>query len=238
MDKILHPLGLNIDRYFGDDLYLKHLKETIKKNNINIDLILDIGANTGQYAKKMIANGFEIPIISFEPLSNVYATLKKNSSRFPNWTVFDQCAIGDFDGEININISQNIHSSSILSVTKTHMDAAPSSKFSSKETVLIKKLDSVSDIINENNILLKIDTQGYEEKVLKGAKDIILKKTKIIQLELSLISLYEESLTFCDMVSMLKDLNFKPLFYSPGYTNRLNDDIQQLEGFFIREGAQ
>jgi FkbM family methyltransferase len=233
-DILLHPLGLNIDRYFGRELALKRLAQIAKENNI--DLLLDIGANTGQFSQKMIEAGFDKQVISFEPLSSAHPLLVKNAQKYANWYAFEQCAIGDFDGEIEINISFNSHSSSILQVKKEHTDAASSAAFFSKEIVPIKKLDSISSTFNSfNHLLLKIDTQGFEKNVLAGAEDLIGKKVKILQLEMSLLPLYEGLMPFEEMVGYLEKLGFKPLFYSPGFVDRTSEQIQQLEGFFIKK---
>ena len=80
-DTLLHPLGLNIDRYFGKELALKRLAQIAKENNI--DLLLDVGANTGQFSQKMIEAGFDKQVISFEPLSAVHPVLLKNAQNPP-----------------------------------------------------------------------------------------------------------------------------------------------------------
>ena len=232
-DIIFHPIGLNIERYFGSDLALKQLLQCSRENNI--DLLLDIGANTGQFAQAMIRLGFNKPVLSFEPLSSAYVELKRNADKFSTWEVFERCAIGDFDGEIEINISKNSHSSSILPISKTHLDAAASAVFIDKEKVPVKKLDSIAEKLKGENILLKIDTQGYEDRVISGAMDTVLDKVKLIQLEMSLLPLYEGSMTFTALHQLMEKIGFKPLFYTPGYSDRTNENIQQIEGYFIKD---
>ncbi len=233
LDTLFHPLGLNVERYFGKELALKSLVKVARQNGI--DLLLDVGANTGQFSIKMIEAGFDKQVISFEPLSSAYPVLLKNTKSYSNWKAFDRCAIGDADGEIEINISLNSHSSSILQINKEHTDAAPSAAFVDKEKVAIRKLDSISTAFDSfKNILLKIDTQGFEKNVLAGAERLIEQKVKIIQLEMSLLPLYEGVIPFEEMVSYMNRVNFKPLFYSPGYVDRTTEQIQQLEGYFMK----
>ena len=205
LDKILHPIGLNIERYFGNELALKSLINIAKE--YEIDLILDIGANSGQFSKKIINAGYQNELISFEPLSSAYGYLLKNSKSFPKWSVYEKCAIGDFDGEVDINISLNNHSSSILQINKEHTDAAPSAVYIDNEKVKIFKLDSIqSSFSKSKNILLKIDTQGFEKNVIDGARVLIHERVKIIQLEMSLLSLYEGVFPFDKMVTFLNEL--------------------------------
>ena len=74
-------------------------------NKYNIETVLDVGANTGQFANTLRKNGYKNKIISFEPNSKIYDHLLKNSQRDKNWQIFKQCALGDFDGKIDLNIS-------------------------------------------------------------------------------------------------------------------------------------
>lgn len=234
MDKVLHPLGLNVERFFGKDLPLKNLVKLAKEHQV--DLLLDVGANTGQFAEKMINSGFKGQVISFEPLSSAYPVLQKNATRFPNWKVAPRAAVGDIDGDISINISENNHSSSILKVNEVHVNAAPSAGIIGTEEVPIHQLDSVSGSFGSAQaILLKIDTQGFEKNVLNGARRLIAEKVKIIQLEISLLPLYDGAPVFEEMISLLNDLGFRPLFYTPGYIDRTSEQIQQIEGYFVRK---
>ena len=54
---------------------------------LDINLIFDVGANEGQFAKKIIENGYKGKIISFEPLNDPYEKLVLKSSKFENWKV-------------------------------------------------------------------------------------------------------------------------------------------------------
>lgn len=232
-DRILNPLGLNLERFFGHEISIQQLALLAKEQDI--DLVLDIGANTGQFAKSLMKAGYAQKILSFEPLSAAYRQLIVNAQKYRQWQVFERCAIGDFDGTVDINIAENSHSSSILNVTQVHTGAAPSATAVDKETVKIKKLDSLTHQIGPyKNILLKIDTQGFEKNVLIGAPGLLNTAVKVIQLEMSLLPLYDGAPLFEEMVKYLREIGFEPLFYSPGYVDRLKGHIQQLEGYFVK----
>lgn len=212
------------------------LKELINiSKQQGVDLLLDIGANTGQFVIKAQKLGLNVPVVSFEPLSSAHLALTAVARRYPRWHVYERCAIGDFDGEIEINISSNSHSSSILEINKVHLQSAPSAMYLSKEKTPIRKLDSIATQLKGEQILLKIDTQGFEDKVLLGAKDKLLSRVKLIQLEMSLVPLYQNALIFPQMLEILTNLGYEPLFYSPGYTDRTTEHIQQIEGYFIKK---
>ena len=233
LDSVTHPFGFEVVRHFGSELGMKQVQEQFNKHSI--DLLLDVGANTGQYAMSMFKSGYKGNIVSFEPLTDAYEQLKSNQSRFRGWEVYTRAAIGDYSGTTLINVSENSHSSSILPIHSTHLAAAPSAKYIGQVETSIYTLDSIfKDVVKESrNICLKIDTQGFEDKVLAGAKES-LGKIKLIQLELSLVQLYEGSKTADWMIPFLKESGFEPVFFLPGYIDRTTEQIQQLEALFIK----
>jgi FkbM family methyltransferase len=107
------------------------------------------------------------------------------------WNVYPRCALGDHDGEVEINIAGNSESSSILPMLESHLSAAPESAYEGKEIVPIKTLDAVAGqyLKDAQAPFLKIDTQGFDWLVLDGARDT-LPQIKGILVELSLVPLY------------------------------------------------
>jgi FkbM family methyltransferase len=92
-----------------------------------------------------------------------------------NWVIHEKCAIGDFDGEIDINISGNSVSSSVLPMKESHSLAAKGSSYIGKENVPILRLDSIKNryLDSDSKLFIKIDTQGYEWQVLDGAQETL-----------------------------------------------------------------
>lgn len=70
-----------------------------------IDLVFDIGANTGQFASELRLIGYKGRMVSFEPLSVAHRELMQKPNRDSQWQIHPRTAIGDFDGEIEINIA-------------------------------------------------------------------------------------------------------------------------------------
>ena len=201
----------------------------------NITEIYDIGANEGQFAKELRYYGYTHKIISFEPLSIEHAKLNNNSKNDENWEVYERVAIGDENKNIEINISKNSVSSSILNIKNEHIDAAPESKFVSKQKVNQVKLNDVFKKISKNlsNSFLKIDTQGYEFQVLKGA-DQVLSNFKGVLVEVSLAELYEGQKNWIDIIEYLKSLGFKIWSIDRGFTNKKNGKTLQVDLVFFR----
>ena len=170
-----------------------------------IDLVLDVGANTGQFTSEIRQGGYAGRIVSFEPLSQAHAVLQKTSEGDLLWDVYPRCALGDHDGEVEINIAGNSQSSSILPMLESHRSAAPESAYQGKEIVPIKTLDAVAGqyLKDARAAFLKIDTQGFEWQVLDGARDT-LPHVKGILVELSLVPLYEGQHLWREVIERLE----------------------------------
>ena len=197
-----------------------------------IDTLLDIGANSGQYASLMREYGYKGNIISFEPLKDAFEELKMNSIKDNNWLV-NNYAIGDKNATSLINIAGNSFSSSILDMLPSHLNSAPESKYVAKEEIQIKKLDSIFDsfIKNGDKVMMKIDVQGFEKNVLDGANKS-LNRIEIIQLEMSVIPLYENEMILVDMINYLDNKNYKLFSLENGYFDSHTGKLLQVDGIF------
>jgi len=204
-------------------------------NMVQGDLVFDIGANTGQFASELRKAGFSGEIISFEPLSEAINVLRKMSIKDFKWKVHDQCAIGDFDGEVQINISGNSVSSSILPMLNNHSLAAPQSSYVGNESVKIFKLDSIVNkyIKASSNIFIKIDTQGFEWQVLNGAENT-LKMARGVLCELSLVQLYEGQHLWRQIIDRLEEEGFTLWAFQQGFTNASTGRSSQIDAIFLR----
>ena len=205
-------------------------------NKYNIETVLDVGANTGQFANTLRKNGYKNKIISFEPNSKIYDHLLKNSQRDKNWQIFKQCALGDFDGKIDLNISSYSPSTSILNFTNAHKMAKPEAKMVDTEKVNIFKLDSLSEELNlqNDNLLLKIDTQGYESNIIKGANEI-LNKIKILFCEISFIELYENQELWVDIIKLINSKGFYICSIENGFFDKESNELLQADIIFIKK---
>lgn len=230
--EIFLKFGFDIKRYNICQNQTARLKKIIDEKDIN--LIFDIGANNGQFGLELLNLGYPHKIVSFEPLKQAYKELSKNALKNNNWIVPERYALGENIGVLEINIAGNLASSSILPMMDAHISAAPYTNTIGKEVIDIKPLDLVANQwIDENsNLFLKIDTQGYEYNVLKGAKET-LTKTKVLQLELSLIELYEGQKLFSEMLELCKDLNFDLWGIEPAFVDPNTGRMLQVDALFI-----
>lgn len=232
--KFLRKMGIQITRYPDYD-YARRMKMV---NYYNIDTLLDIGANTGQYAMKMRELGYKNRIISFEPLNGAFMVLKENSLKDDNWIV-NNYALGDQNCKTFINVAGNSFSSSILNMLPNHIKYAPNSKYVSQQEIDIKKLDTIfNNFCNKKEkVMLKIDTQGYEKNVINGAIES-LKTIKIVQLEMSIVQLYENEILFIEMIEYLKKLGFMLFSLENGFSNPATGQLLQVDGIFVNNDSE
>ncbi len=201
----------------------------------NVDLVLDIGANVGQFAKELRVIGFDGRIVSFEPLSDAYAQLSQVALKDNKWQVHKRGAIGDTNGNIIINISGNSVSSSILPMLDAHSIAASGSAYISQETTPIYTLDVVAAeyIVHASNYFIKIDTQGFEWQVLNGGQET-LKNARGVLLELSLIPLYEGQKLWMEIIERLNKGGFTLWSIQKGFTDPNTGRTLQIDAIFFR----
>jgi FkbM family methyltransferase len=183
----------------------------------HINLLLDVGAYVGDYARSMRRLPYAGRIVSFEPAATAFAQLQARAQADPHWTAVN-LALGDHDGQATLNISGLPMSSSLLPMLPAHVNAAPTSAFVGSETVTVRTLDSVfGDYFQPGNrVFLKLDTQGFERAVLTGAARS-LPNILGMQIELSFVPLYSGEATIGPMVDYLAELGFGLRSFSPGF---------------------
>jgi FkbM family methyltransferase len=233
--KIARVFGGELRRYAPDRSDDARMERILA--HFGIDIVLDVGANIGQYASHLRDLGYRGKIVSFEPLSSVYAHLLRVSSHDPLWEIAPQAAIGDSEGNIRINISRNIASSSALPMLGAHLASALESEYVASETVTLRRLDTIAApylTAAHKAIYLKIDVQGLEARVLEGASGILPRVTGI-QLELSLAPLYEGETPYREMLERLDSLGYYLFAVVPGFSNLTSGRLLQMDGIFFRK---
>ena len=157
----VHKIGFDLHRLTPSSNPTFQLLKTL--NHFDIDLVLDVGANVGQFSSELRSVGYNGILVSFEPLSAAHTALSKAADRDPKWRVHPRSAIGDHDGEIEINIAGNSVSSSVLPMTELHSLAAEGSAYVGVESVSLRRLDSIAPayLAKARRPFLKIDTQGF-----------------------------------------------------------------------------
>jgi len=230
---LARKLGAEITRYHPASSDALQLSKALEAGAINV--VFDIGANAGQFSSGIREHGYTGKIVSFEPLSSARKQLLTFASHDRDWTVHDRCAIGDQDGDIEINISGNSVSSSVLPMLESHSSAAVGSAYIDSERVPISKLDTISHhyLTPESNLFIKIDTQGFEWQVLDGASET-LKQAHGLLCELSLVPLYNGQRLWLDIIERLDSEGFMLWALQKGFTDPRTGQTLQMDGIFLR----
>ena len=203
-----------------------------------VEVVLDVGANTGQFAQGLRRSGYAGQIVSFEPLSEAHAALSKAAADDPLWDVAARCALGAAEGQAEINVAANSYSSSLLPMLAAHEEAAPHSAYRDKESCAVITLDSfVARSFADPTVSfgLKIDTQGFEAAVLAGAARI-LPQVNVVLCEMSLVPLYEGAPSMIELSRMLAAQGFRCVALGPAFEDPRSGDLLQVDGVFARRG--
>lgn len=173
-----------------------------------VDLVLDVGANLGQYGSGLRQRGYKGRIWSFEPIREVFDELEARVRTDEDWKV-TRVAVGAVPGEALINVSE----STVFSSLKTAKENPPAFDKGlavvKRERVRVEKLDNLMIGETAKRIFLKIDTQGFEKEVLEGAGE--LRKGLVgIQLEIPVENLYSDVWSFTTCVEFMADHGYLP----------------------------
>lgn len=228
--KILNRVGYDIQHLPTDPIVRKRMELL---NDNNIDLIFDIGANTGQYAMNIRKLGFKGKIVSFEPLPDAFAQLTENSADDILWEAVN-LAIGDENKDVDLHISLNSYSSSVLDILPRHIESDADSVYVDNVKVPIRKIDSIIDqyFQKDNQLFIKIDTQGFERQVFEGCLSS-LDKIKGFQMEMSLLPLYRGETLIQEMIDLMRYYGYRLVVLESGHQDYTTGEILQVEGVFF-----
>ncbi|MGH3282592.1 MAG: FkbM family methyltransferase [Trebonia sp.] len=195
-------LAMHLDRLFS---------------TLNVSCVLDVGARVGDYGLWLRRNGYCGDIISFEPVTVNFKELEKAAARDSNWHCFNY-ALGAEDNISSINVAKHTEFSSFW-----EMSAAAQVRFGEEtstersEDVAIRRLDSVLDTLPTkltDRIYLKLDTQGWDLEVLKGAQ-AVLKRVTALQTEVSVQPIYDGMPVMQDSLAAIAGYGFIPSGFFP-----------------------
>lgn len=188
--------------------------------------IIDVGGNVGQFGKKIRTFYPEAQLYSFEPIPFVYDVLVENFKDDKKFKAF-MCGLGDTNGTSKFYLNDFSDSSSMLKIGETHVKNFPYTKNETIIDVDVKKLDDCIDVEKiEKPYLLKLDVQGFEDKVIEGGIEVV-KNADVIITESSYKELYEDQVLFDVIYDKLIALGF-----------RFAGNLEQMDSAFTGEPLQ
>lgn len=222
---LLHAIGFDVKKYTPPNY------GWIKERNITV--VIDIGANIGQFAKLIDDVLPGVRIYSFEPIKSCYDELVKKC-RSLNLKAFN-FALGEKEDKTEIHVSQHSPSSSLLEMAELHKELYEYTQLSTKESIVVKTLDGIASELNlsNQNYMVKIDVQGFEDKVIKGGENTI-KNAQIILIEMSYQTLYNGQLLFSGLNKFLEQLGFEFAGNFEQYTDPNNGRVVYSDSIFLK----
>lgn len=201
--------------------------------DLGITEVLDVGANIGQYATRLRRWGFTGHIISFEPQGQAFAQLQASANEDGNWKAVN-IALGDREGTLNLNLSRNSVSSSLLKALPGELQKEVGINPVDNELVPVMTLDSYCDMerLDYETVFLKLDVQGYELAVLYGAERL-LRRCKGVQLEMALAPTYEEQPLIDSTISALYKFGFRLVQIQEGFNDSRVGYPLEIDGIFV-----
>lgn len=201
-----------------------------------INLVFDVGASSGGYARELRNTGYRGRIVSFEPLAAPFAQLLARSRGDTAWDAV-QTGLGREPGLRQLNVAANSESSSFLEMDPRHAAAYPGAAYVGIETVTVARLD---DVFGDHcrageRAFVKIDAQGYEMRILEGAA-ASLPAIRGIQVEMSLVPMYAGEARMTDLVTFLEKRGFVLMSVQPVVEDPASGQLLQIDGLFFRSG--
>ncbi len=205
--------------------------------NFRIQKVLDVGANTGQFAEALFDFGYKGEVVSFEPTTDAYQQLEKRVAKYPNWKLADRMAIGDIDGTVTINISRDTNFNSIKDLNPEYLDYNDQSAIIDQEEVPVSRIDSLQGkyFTPEESLMLKIDTQGFEREVLDGAQES-LKYIDAVKIEMPILPVYKNvTLDILEIFKYMDERGFRCVSVSEIGVNHDTGVVHEADGLFVRK---
>lgn len=224
-------MGFDVSRFVPGTNTLARRRDLFRQ--FDIDLVLDVGANTGQFVQELRSDiGYAGRVVSFEPLADEFAELTKKANGDALWETRN-CALGDTDGTAMIHVAANSLSSSLLEMKEAHLNAAAESKYIDLAKIDVCTLDSIFSSVHhdEREVFLKIDTQGFESRVLKGAERS-LNSIDTIQLEMSVVPVYDSETLFTDLYAYMTGLGYYLVSITEVFWDERTGELLQVDGLF------
>jgi FkbM family methyltransferase len=230
---LLHRFGLDLVRHPGSTSTVGrrwgHFREW------GIDLVVDVGANTGQYGRSIRAMGYRGRIVSLEPLPAAYQQLERAARADDDWRTV-KVGLGRRDAKASLHVAANSYSSSFFAPTAAHLGADPAVEQIGSVEVEVRRLEGMADALvgAARRPLLKLDTQGSELDILEGTGDA-MRRFVALHVELSLVPMYEGAPLMADVVDWLERRGYVVAELEPELSDPAGGRLLQVNGLFVRD---
>ncbi len=239
MGKFARGLG----RLFGYDV-LRYRKSfsfnpTLDRllRHFTFDGVLDVGANKGLFSRHCLKALPGVPVVSFEPTEDLARELSRGAAAEPRWTIV-QKGLSDTPGEAVLNTSSTSVFNSINAANPDFVDNFKGLTFSGQQAIELTTLDAFSagpPLAGLKDMLIKVDTQGHDFKVLQGGRET-LKRARAVIVELPFQNIYASGDTHGDILAFMDAAGFDVYSLAP-ISSDAKGKLVEADGFFLRRGS-
>jgi FkbM family methyltransferase len=205
---------------------------------LDVNCVLDVGANVGQYARRLRAAGYTGRIVSFEPVGEMFARLSAAAEDDPEWRVVN-AALGSEDGTATINAMEG-SMSSLLDASEFGKSWSRKLSDMHAETISVRRLDGIYDDavagIDEPRVYLKLDTQGFDLEAFAGAGDRI-KDVIGMQSEVACVPIYDGMPRWLEQLAVYEEAGYEVTGMFPVNIDRTSLRVIEFDAVMIRVEA-
>jgi FkbM family methyltransferase len=220
LDNVQRFCGYKMLSIFPSDRLRWLAKRSVLRDvlvKLDINCVLDVGGNHGQYGMALRGIGYRGWIVSFEPIKANFEVLEDVAKRNGRWRVFGY-ALGAVNGRLLINVAERSVFSSFLTPREDSQTRFPKNRVERREEVEVRRLDGILATclsgINSPRIYLKMDTQGFDLEVMKGAESV-LSRILALQTEVSFKNIYMGMPGFTESIKELQVRGFDVVDFLP-----------------------
>ena len=204
---ILRPAGFDLIR-----VYRLPRTTFLGLTRLPISTIVDVGANRGQFAEQALGFFPNAHVISFEPQPIAFRALEQFAARRGGGMTCVNVALGDTDGVARMQVHVDWDfSSSLLSTTPLAHQLYPFQQQQTTIDVRLTTLDAYFETPSQQlvpDILVKIDAQGYDDRVIRGGRSVF-ERARACIVEINLDQLYDRQGSFKDIFGLLDELGYR-----------------------------
>ena len=235
--RTIHRFGWDLHHYDPDRTLETYLSTLLP--DLGVNCVIDVGARIGEFGLTLRAIGYRGHILSFEPVRENFETLKRVCADDAQWMAYPY-ALGSDAAESTMNVTEATNFSSFLPPSNFGQNTFPGEiAIKRKESVSIRRLDmifrEVTASIDEPVIYLKMDTQGWDVEVLRGAAGC-LDRIVAAQSEMSLISIYDHMPKATEAMTAFEDAGFFASAMYPVSRDR-HRRLLEFDCIMVRRGS-
>ena len=199
--------------------------------------VIDVGANRGQFARAAAVCFPQAVVHAFEPLTVCHEQLRQVAGALPQITIHP-FALGDSTGMVEMFQNDYSPSSSLLPMEQLHRELWPKTANTKSISVPLDTLDNVTARRGvQGPVFLKLDVQGFELRVLRGAKQT-LQETSIVMSEVLFEGLYEGQADLRTLTNFLADQGFRFLEFAEERRLPPLERLVYADAVFVKESLK